>query len=57
MHLGMPLGVWKHGSNPILEWRVPLPSADELDDLAFADTDETDVPVLLHVDEAEWRAL
>ncbi len=56
MHLGMPQGVWEHGSNPILAWRVPLPSADSLEELSFEGGEDTDVPVSLRIDEAEMEA-
>ncbi len=57
MHLGMPLGVWTHGSAPILEWRVPLPSADDLEELAFEGADDDQVPVVLRIDDTEAEAL
>lgn len=57
MHLGMPLGVWTHGKPPILEWRVPLPSTDDLEGLAFEAAADDDVPVLLRVDDTEAEAL
>ena len=56
MHLGMPLGVWPYGNPPILEWRVLLPSTDDLEGLTFEGTDD-DVPVLLRVDDTEAEAL
>ena len=57
MHLGMPLGVWTHGKPPILEWRVLLPSTDDLEALTFAGADDVDVPVLLRVDDTEMEAM
>ena len=56
MHLGMPLGVWTYGKPPILEWRVLLPSSDDLEGLTFEGADD-DVPVLLRVDDTEEEAL
>ena len=56
LHLGMPLGVWDHGSHPILAWRIPLPSSDELGALAFQGSDESEIPVHLRIDEAELAA-
>ena len=56
MHLGMPLEVWDHGSHPILAWRLPLPSADDVAGLAFKGTDDSDVPVRLRIDDAELGA-
>ncbi|MYA40524.1 MAG: hypothetical protein F4Z31_01860 [Gemmatimonadetes bacterium] len=57
MHLGMPLGVWTHGKPPILEWRVLLPSTDDLEGLTFEGAADDDVPVLLRVDDTEAEAL
>ena len=57
MHLGMPLGLWEHGRHPILAWRVALPATDRLGELAFAGSDDPEVPVRLRVDNAEWKAL
>ena len=57
MHLGMPLGVWTHGKPPILEWRVLLPSTDDLEGLTFEGADDHDVPVVLRVDDTEAEAL
>ena len=57
MHLGMPQGVWGLGEDPILAWRVLLPSADSLEGLAFPSSTDADVPVRLRVDEAEQEAM
>lgn len=57
MHLGLPRDVWGHGSEPVLHWRVPLNSADDLEGLAFSGTEDTYVPVRLRVDDAEMEAM
>lgn len=55
MHLGMPRGVWELGEDPILAWRVPLPSEDRIERLVFPGTTETDVPVRLRLDNVETK--
>ena len=57
MHLGLPQGIWGHGNSPILAWRVPLPSGDTLDNLAFDGADEDDIPIVLRVDDADTEAM
>jgi len=57
MHLGMPVGTWEHGTTPILAWRVSLPSTDDLKGLIFTGSDDSDVPVRLHVDGTELETM
>ena len=57
MHLGMPRGVWNYGNDPILEWRVSLPSADDIDELAFEGADDDFMPAVLRIDDTEAGAL
>ena len=56
MHVGMPLGVWPYGKDPMLAWRVPLPAGDELGGLAFAGSDEPIGPVPLRIHDSEQEA-
>ncbi len=56
IHLGLPKGVWNYGNDPILEWRVPLPSGDDIEDLAFEIVDEA-MPAVLIIDDTETQAL
>lgn len=52
LHLGMPLGAWERGEDPILAWRVPLP-VEDMEEVAFEATDDTDIEIRLRTDEAE----
>lgn len=57
LHLGMPRGVWKYGSDPVLSWRVPLPGDDDLSSLVFPGTEDGPVDVTLRVDDSEREAM
>ena len=57
LHLGMPKGVWKFGSDPVLSWRVELPVDDDLASLVFPGTEDGPVDVTLRVDDAEREAM
>ncbi len=53
MNLGLPQGVWHYRRSPQLAWRVPLPSRDDLADLAFVPDQEADELVRIRIHETE----
>lgn len=57
MHVGMPVGVWPYGKDPMLAWRVPLPADDDIGGLTFVGSDEPIGPVPLRIHDSEQEAL
>lgn len=54
---GLPRGVWRRRSDPIPDWRIPVPRDADLDALTFAPTDDVGLPGILRIDEEETEAL